>query len=162
MPGAPISRRWRTRLFPYTVSAAVLAAVLAPVSWEPSRDSFPLSSYPMFSEARGGESRIATVVGIDERGQRVILDPRLIGGTDEVILASATVWQAVAGGPESSMRLCDEVARRVAARSRGRHAALTRLEVVVERFDTVAYFQGSDEPLKRQVSAHCPVPREPA
>lgn len=159
MTGTVATLRWlRARVVPYVVMAALLTAVLVPLGWVGSRDSFPLSSYPMFSHTRDRQSPVATVVGIDERGRRVILDPWLIAGSDEVILASATVWRAVRRGQPSSNRLCAEVATRVATDPGRPGASLTRLEVVVEYFDTIAYFNGEREPLERRVSADCTVP----
>lgn len=148
-----------TRVLAYTVGLAALAGVIAPMTWERPRDSFPLSSYPMFSSSRDRESQIATVVGVDFEGERVVLDPWLIGGSDEVILASATVWRAVAGGSESSERLCREVAERLESRSHSAAPVPEWLEVAAERFDTVAYFRGETAPKARDVFARCRVAR---
>lgn len=148
------------RLVAYSVSVALLTMVLVPVTWERPRDSFPLSSYPMFAGARERVSRVATVVGITSEGERVILDPWLIGASDEVILASATVWRAVADRGDSSNRLCREVADRLASRPGRVSPKPQRLEVAVERFDTVTYFRGDTAPLTRDVVARCPLPEE--
>lgn len=135
------------------VGALGLAALVsAPLIIAPRYDSFPLSTYPMFSSDRASTVSLPTVVGI--RGERVVrLSPQIIGGSDEVILAVEAVADAVGAGDEATAVLCEEVARRAAA------VGLDAIEVVTERYDLREYFERSHEPLDRTVHARCESPR---
>jgi hypothetical protein len=116
------------------------------------RDSFPLSTFPMFASRRTSSETVDTAVAVS--GDRVWrLDPERIAATDEVILAAATVSNAIYSG--HGARLCEEIARRVA--SAGPREA-TGVEVVTERYDAVKWFAGERTPLERVVHARCLVP----
>jgi hypothetical protein len=130
----------------------VCLAVVGVVPVALDRDSFPLSTFPMFASRRTSSETVDTAVAVD--GLRVWrLDPERIGATDEVILAGATVSDAVNAGHAD--RLCDDIARRVA--SAGPDEAIA-IEVVTERYDAVEWFGGNRAPLARVVHARCPVP----
>ncbi len=116
-------RRWAIRLLP--VLAAVL--VLLPLLREPTSDTYPLSTYPMFATDRGDIHSIATAVERTEDGYER-LSPKLIAGTDEAVLASVTVKQAVRFG-EADI-LCEEIVERLGADR--------RVEVRTETLDVVA------------------------
>ena len=121
-----------TRLIPAV--AAVL--VLSPVLREPTSDSYPLSTYPMFARDRGNIHSIATVVERTGDGFER-LTPKLISGTDEAVLASVTVSRSVRRG-EAEV-LCGEVLERLGAGH--------RLEVRTETLDVVELsVKGSVEP----------------
>ena len=85
--------------------------ILSPLLRAPGNDTYPLSTYPMFTSDRGPVQDFATVVGIDKAGSVLRLSPDLIAGTDEVMLASVTVERAVALGRVEG--LCEAVAARV-------------------------------------------------
>ena len=127
-------------------AALMVVAVAAPVVRSPSVDSFPLSTYPMFSLARSAETTVSTAVGFDSSGERVILSPRIIGGTAEVIQAAGTVAQAIASG--GTPALCREVLAEAPPE-------VVAVEVVTESYDVVAYFDGNEEPIQRTVHARC-------
>jgi hypothetical protein len=110
------------------------------------RDSFPLSNYPMFASDRPAQASFRTVVGVDASGSPVRLSPADIGGTDQVIQAAATVGRAIADGEAD--QLCAEVADRVGA-------DVVAVEVVTERYDTIAWFDGHETPAERVVHARC-------
>ena len=116
-------RRWITRLIPAV--AAVL--VLSPLFRDPLSDTYPLSTYPMFATDRGSIHSIATVVERTDDGFER-LSSKLISGTDEAVLASVTVSQAVRRG-EADV-LCEEVLERLGAEH--------RVEVRTETLDVVA------------------------
>ena len=99
-------RRWTIRLLP--VFAALL--VLSPLLRDPTSDTYPLSTYPMFATDRGNVHTIATAVERTDDGF-VRLSPKLIAGTDEAVLASVTVTRAVRLG-EADI-LCEEILERV-------------------------------------------------
>lgn len=143
---SPLGRRALLVAIALVVIVGVVPVVL-------DRDSFPLSTYPMFSTRRTGTEPVDTAVASD--GTRTWrLDPRTIGGTDEPVSATVTVTRAIASG--TADQLCGDIARRVAE---GGPSAATTVEVVTERYDAVAWYHGDREPLDRIVRASCPVER---
>ena len=116
-------RRWTIRLLP--VFAAVL--VLSPLIRDPTSDTYPLSTYPMFATDRGHIHSIATAVERTDDGF-ARLSPKLIAGTDEAVLASVIVKQAVRLG-EAEI-LCEEILERLGADR--------QVEVRTETLDVVA------------------------
>ena len=149
MNAAVLRRAWA-----YAFSAAVLLAVAWPLAWDARDDSFPLSTYPMFSGRQSSEANIAHVVGLTEDGERVILPPEAVAN-DEVIQAYETVRQAIAQGAAGSDALCAE-----AAGWAGDHrSSVVSVQVVTDRFDAVAYFDGDREPKESTVHTRCEVAR---
>jgi hypothetical protein len=143
----------RARLVGVTVVVLVAAAVLWPVVRRPPQDSFPLSTYPMFSFQLEPVADVDLVVGLDAEGRDVRLSPESIAGTDEVIQAGAAVAQAVAGRGDDPVSLC----RRVADRLVGDDPVA--VEVRTDRYDAIRWFRGDREPIERTVHARCGVPR---
>ena len=135
--------------------AALLVCVGAVVLWpalQPHRgDGFPLSTYPMFSRDSGSVVAITTVVGVDARGHEHRLDPRVIGGGDEVMLAAEAARIAARDG--SAAEYCTEVADRV------RDPDLVTVEVRTEVRDAVADVDGERPPQDMRVHARCEVGR---
>ena len=129
-------------------SVAMVLVTIWPATTSPPRDSFPLSNYPMFASDRPTTARFDTVVVVGADGSLQRLSPHTIGGTDQVIQAAATVRQAIRAGEADE--LCAEVA--------GRVTAARRVEVVTETYDTVAWFDGDEIPIARDVHAACAVP----
>lgn len=123
----------------------MVLAVAAPVLGSPFRDSFPLSTYPMFSVARPQQATVNSAVGFDTAGDELTLRPIDIGGTREVIQAAATVSRAISRGEAED--LCREVLTNVPT------AAV--IEIVTETYDVIAYFDENEEPLQRIVHARC-------
>ncbi|HEX6312999.1 MAG TPA: hypothetical protein VF152_15400 [Acidimicrobiia bacterium] len=138
-------RGWQSLL-----AAAVVLVVVAPALRPDAPDGYPLSTYPMFAADRGREVDVATAVGLDGDGNVVRLDPETIADTDEVVLAAATVWQAIGAGAEA--RLCAEIADRVAGGS------LAAVEVRGETYDSIRYFDGEESPAEVVTHARCAVP----
>ena len=134
------------------VPVAVAALVLAPAFGDPGSDSYPLSSYPMFSTDRPARADLATVVGVTAAGEAVRLSPELIAGADEPILAAATVSGSIRTG--QSDQLCAEVADRLQA------TGLDVVEAVVrtEHVDVVTHVAEGTDPLAVTIHARCPVP----
>jgi hypothetical protein len=151
-------RSVRGRVAAYVGAVAVLAAMLGPPLRSPPRDSYPLSTYPMFSSDRGRISSVATVVALDRGGAVHRLDPHLVSGADEVMLAVQTAANAVRRGPEASLALCQDVADRVSGAGGGL-GDVTEVVVRVERHDAVAHFTSDPTPLSVVDHADCPVPR---
>jgi len=140
------------------VGCGVTALVLSPLFREPRRDSFPLSTYPMFAD-HPQDPWIFTVLGVDESGAEHRLSPALITGSHEAMQAAETVRLAVSESADTQIRLCANVASRVASAGR---RSLVRLVVVGLQYDPVAYFtEDGDEPRARLEYARCDVPRAP-
>jgi hypothetical protein len=138
----------RARAWTALVAVVVVVGV---VPYAMDRDSFPLSTYPMFAEQRTSAETVDTAVGI--AGDKVLrLGAERIAGADEPILAAATVSAAIANGGADG--LCRDVAARVA--NEGPREA-TIVEVITERYDAVAWFDGDHTPLERVVHARCAV-----
>ena len=134
------------------VTAAVLAALVAPVVVD--RDSFPLSTYPMYSRARGNESTIVTAQGVGADGTPRTLTPWLIGASDDPLVVVGRLRAALSAGRGDAR--CGEIAARVAGRAS--LDDIDTIEIVGERHDTVARTLGTDSLIDRDVRASCEVP----
>ena len=138
------------------MTLALSLAILMPAIRQPEDDSFPFSKYAVFSDDRGRTSTIATAIAVDADGGVLRLSPELISGTDETILATATVRNAVTAGDQALASLCEEIADRVATSARFEEAA--SVQVVTERYDAVYYFTNNRrEPFDRTVYTDCEV-----
>jgi hypothetical protein len=135
------------------VSVVAALLVVQPAFRDPPRDSYPLSNYPMFAQPLAATNNANTVVGITAAGERRPLSPQRIAGTDEVIQAVGHVYDELAAG--NAAELCSDVAGRIAA---GGPADVAVVEVITERQDAVAYFQGARDP-EVTVHASCDVAR---
>ena len=145
------------RFYAYVVSAVLIGAVAYPFAWQSREDSFPLSTYPMFSGRMATpEVSIPYALGIEANGKRHHLQPDLVAN-DEVLQARAVLERAVAGGSAEAGRLCSSIARRVAKRNSLRDVTMVR--VVTGRHDAVAYLTGKDRTGAESVHAMCPVGR---
>ncbi|MEZ5280033.1 MAG: hypothetical protein R2770_06140 [Acidimicrobiales bacterium] len=132
----------------------VLAAVWLPVVRSPPRDSFPLSTYPMFSSLLETVSDVDLVVGVDRSGSEIRLSPQLIAGTDEVIVAGSTVRQAVRAGDTEA--LCALVADRVA---RNGPAEVVSVLVKTDTIDAIEWYAGNRQPRDTVVHSACEIAR---
>ena len=139
----------------YAIAVTVLfgAAVLSPLLRSPPRDSYPLSNYPMFSGRIDEVNDVPTVIGRTPDGERTLLSPLAISGSDEVMQALTDVGNAVRRGTAAAEDFCADVADRVAGKD------LATLEVVTETYNTIDYFRGSETPLDTTLHATCEVPR---
>jgi hypothetical protein len=142
----------RVRLVPVAAFVVAVVAVAAPALRQPSADSYPLSTYPMFSDNQGRSAAVDVAVGVRADGTREALSPQLVTGTPEIVLAVATVSDAVHEGRAEV--LCADVAARVGRSSR---AAVAEVEIATETYDAPGYFAGDRAPLARTVHARCPV-----
>jgi hypothetical protein len=134
----------------------VVVVVVAVVGVFPvlaDRDSFPLSTLPMFSADLPAVQPIDTVVGVRADGSEVALSPARIAGTDIVNQAAAVVSSAITQG--SAAALCTAVAERLPGGAAGLDGVIA-LEVVTERYDALRWFDGDHRPVGRDVHARCP------
>jgi hypothetical protein len=145
--------------------ALVVVLMLAPVVFD--RDSFPLSTYPMYSSARPAVVAIPTAVGIDSSGAEHRLSLRLIGASDDPLIVAGELRTAMADDRADSR--CREIAERVAHSRRAedrsdapaRPSDLVAVEVVMERHDVVAHVTGRPSLRSREVHATCPTGGSP-
>src|SRR5262245_53621142 len=82
-----------TRPFAYAVSAAALAAMLYPALLDPQdprQDSFPLSTYPMFSYRKPRTATVTSALAIDPTGAEQPVPPDLVA-TSETMQAFRTL-----------------------------------------------------------------------
>lgn len=135
------------------ITVGVVVALAAPVVAD--RDSFPLSTYPMYSRARSGESTIVTARGLESDGSSRELTPTLIGDSDDPLIVVGRLRAALSAG-RGGVR-CAEIAERVAGRDA--FDGVDVIEIVSERHDTVARTLGEDSLLEREVRATCEVRR---
>lgn len=148
----------KQRALGLAVCASVTLASLWPAFGDPRDDSFPLSTYPMFTERRG-KPTLHQIVATDESGQLVRVPPRYLGSS-EVLQAKALLDSAARGGPRKRRAFCEAVAERI--RARGEHRSWQELSMVRLRFDPIAYFTTGPEPLEREVLTRCRVGSEGA
>src|SRR3954465_15875441 len=118
------------------ITVVVVLVVVSPALRPSPRDGYPLSDYPMFAADVGGTAVVDTARGLRADGTTVTLSPRLVTGTDEVILAASTVTNAVAGGPDRTLNLCAEIAGRL-GRSR---PDVVQVRIATETLDAVGFF----------------------
>ena len=130
------------------VTVAVLAALIAPVLL--GRDSFPLSTYPMYSQQRGDTVELYTAVGVDPDDEIRRLGLRVIGDSDDPLIVASLIRQAARTGSAALEPLCDDIADRAPE-------DVVRVEVVAERHDVVARTRGNPSLVSRTVLVDCEV-----
>jgi hypothetical protein len=146
-----------SRLLAYGFGLGLVALVAAPGFGDPTWDSFPLSTYPMFARPR----RMPVLYfseGVDAHGTRRRLPPELLAN-QEVMQATVRVRRAVAAGKDASRALCREIAGR--ARRHDEYSDLKEIALVSASFDPVGYFTRSPEPHQRTVHERCSLGAEP-
>ena len=151
MSGDPPRSRRRWAL----ATGAVVVALLVPVVRD--HDSFPLSTYPMYSQARSDRVALPTAVGVDADGGTSRLSLGLIGDSDDPLVVAGELRAAIAR--DAADERCDEIARRVRA-TRATDPAGRRIvavEVVVEHHDVVDQAVADPPPIQREVHARCEV-----
>ena len=138
----------------------MLGLVAYPAFEGPEYDSFPLSSYPMFSEGRPTPDMTLThALGVRPDGTHVPLSPMVASENREVLQSMMTIHHGVFSGPVRAREYCAEVAARVLASDDSELADVTAVELATSRFDAVAYFAEAPEPISREVHVRCEVAR---
>jgi hypothetical protein len=141
--------------YAYGVTAGLVLLMLAPLFRRPPADSFPLSTYPMFSWGRhDARTAVERAIGVDSRGERRPIPPRLVG-SEEVLQAKATLAQSIRQGARAARALCRGVAARVAEDDR--YADVVKVEIRTDTFDAVAFFDGHETPVDSKLHATCKV-----
>ena len=138
--------------------AVILVAVAYPFAWPRHRDSFPISSYPMFSARLVTPTvKLQYAVGTAADGTRHHLAPELVAN-DEVLQARAVLARAVAGGSKATRALCEHIASRVATAG-GEVDRIIEVRIVTGTHDSVEYLTGRDRVGKERLHGRCPVTR---
>ena len=141
--------RERRRAWTAVVLVVALTGVV-PLALD--RDSFPLSTFPMFSADIDSTQSIDTAVGVAADGSALRLEPEVIAATTIVNQAVTVVSDAIASGRAD--RLCGDIAGRVRT---GGPAEAIAVEVVTETYDAPEWFDGNRQPVGRHVHARCGV-----
>lgn len=134
------------------VVGLVLGAVLLPAVR--NRDSFPLSTYPMYARQRDVIAIVPAAIGVDATGVRRRLSMATIARTDDPLIAAASLRNAIGSGTAEA--LCAEIATRAPA-------GIVVVEIVEERVELVKAATSTDASLdpagpERTVHASCEVP----
>lgn len=176
---APVTARDLWALAGYTAFAGVLLAPLRHYVGKPKQvrrakfkqDSFPLSTYPMFSTDRKGRIIVPHVVGLTADGERILLHHRHYG-TGGLNQVRKQIARGVRGGHAAAIaqRYADSLAAerqqgRVNGSSAGairrrREAAVVSVLVVRSRFIFDDYFSAGEHstlPKEETVRARCVV-----
>jgi len=131
--------------------------MLVPALRDPPADSFPLSDYPMFSQERASpEMILEQALAVLPDGRRLPLPSMVSAANHEVLQSMMTIHREVHAGTGRAQAFCRAVARRAALDDEFKRAVA--VELASSRFDAVAYFEGSPEPLDRVVLVRCPMP----
>jgi hypothetical protein len=141
------------RAYAFLVSAVFVIAVMLPVLGDTRSDSFPLSTYPMFSGLRDSTTSIDHVVGVAGDESRTPLPPESVAN-DEVLQALAIIRGAIRQGPEATETLCQKAALWV---YEARWQNIETVEVLTDRFDSLDYFDGDKSPISSVLHARCVV-----
>lgn len=149
MSGAELAPRWVAYLAGLGATAAVLSPLVSGAT-----DSFPISTYPMFARAPGQPTLFAVVATASDGVERS-LPPELVGSS-EVLQAKVLIQRSVQQGPQAMAALCEATAARVAASDKT--GALRFIDIVRRRYDPVAYFVTSVEPIERERIFRCSIP----
>lgn len=144
------------RLRAYLIAAIVLAATAAPALREPQDDSYPFSTYPMFTHRRGRTNRVSAAIAVSAEGSEARVPPAYVANA-ETMQAFYTIARAVAAGGGSARELCRGIAERIRGASDEALSHAVRVLLVSESVDAIDYLAGRAKPFDRRVHASCPV-----
>lgn len=136
------------------MTSAVIGALVAPVLID--ADGFPLSTYPMYSRARGEQVTFATAQAVNDAGLTTTLSLDVIGASDDPLIVAGELRDAIRR--DDAADRCTEIADRAAAWP-GLPDDAVVIEVVTERHDVVDQVLGDVSLLDRTVHARCEVER---
>lgn len=139
-------RRFAVLAFALALALATAAPALR------TRDSFPFSTFPMFSKDHSSrEAVVVQVLAVGADGQRRPLTPGQATGNEAGLQAEAVIRDAIVRGPRAVAALCRAASRR----ARSEAVRFVSLEVATVRFDAVAFFEGERAPRGRRVHGRC-------
>jgi len=148
------------RAWAYAVSVALLALAIWPAFRRPViDDSFPLSTFPMFSASRPRRMTITHVLAVHADGTREPLPPSITSDNPEVLQSMMTIRRAAFAPPDYRAKYCRTVAKRVVDSGNDEWDDVEQLEIATSLYDAVDYFEDGPEPLKRRIRHRCEVHR---
>jgi hypothetical protein len=136
----------------YALGLGLPCLVLSPLLTG-AADSFPLSTYPMFAQARG-QPTLHSMVALGGAHERRLTPPLV--GSKEVLQSKVLIQRSVEGGTESMAELCAAAAARV-AQAPGFEDARS-VAIVARRYDPIGYFVNGPTPLEEQRLFECALP----
>lgn len=145
----------RARLLAYGWGMSLVVLSIWPVFRSPPVDSYPLSTYPMFSQRRG-QPWLHRMLALDDTGNAAPLSPKLIANS-EALQAAATIRRAVDGGKSTLKALCSEAAARVSGDPE--LSRVQRLQIQAIQYDPIEYFVGERVPIAARTLHSCRVRR---
>jgi hypothetical protein len=145
------------RIYAYALSAAVIAATAYPALLDPSEDSFPLSTYPMFSRPKPRTTSVTAAVAVGSGGFERPIPPGYVANS-EAMQALQTIRKSVRAGRESARELCRAIAGRIVAAGDDDFRPAAEVVLVTTRVDSIKYLGGDRTPIGRRVHARCELP----
>jgi hypothetical protein len=133
----------------WAITAAIALAIVSPLARASTWDSFPISSYPMFSRGDLGTRLAIGHVLLFDRGGKSRAAPPALVGTPEPMVAKTVIDRAIVD------KRAGELCARVAANA---PPDVVRIEIVASIYDTQRYFS-DPTPLSREVHASCAASR---
>jgi hypothetical protein len=149
------------RLHAYGLSALLLGVLLSPLRLDPqdpAQDSFPLSTYPMFSYDRGRIASVTIALALGPRGYEAAIPPSFVA-TSETMQALKTIAKSVREGGARAQELCAAIAERVAHSPDPQFRAADEVAFVRNTVDAIDYLTGANTTRSRHIHVRCPVRR---
>jgi len=140
----------------YLFSVVLVVAIFYPLQTQPLRDSFPLSTYPMFTTKRPAYADIDHVVGVAGDDRSEVIRPGLVASS-EVLQTKMVITEALRQGRRGAKQLCEQVSRRVA--DDADLGWVQHIEVRSDRYMVLGYFGSARKPVRSNLRARCEVDR---
>jgi hypothetical protein len=159
--GAPRRPTLAERVSAYALSALALGAVLYPMRFDPQdpeQDSFPLSTYPMFSYDKPRTATVTSAVALGPAGAEQPVPPEFVA-TSEPMQALRTIAKSVRAGRAQSRQLCESIAEHVARSAEPRFAHADAVALITVTVDSIRFLAGDRTPLRRKQHLRCRVRR---
>lgn len=137
--GIEIGRVDRPRVRAWLVAAAVVVAGVYPMAWPQGRDSFPLSSYPMFATVRDDvDVELVIALGTGAEGARPL--PTEATGHRHLTQAVRALSGAVRRGGDHPQRICEEAA----AWAEEHEPDVGQVSIVTASFDALDFLRDGE------------------
>lgn len=144
------------------LSVVLSIAMLYPAFIDVYDDSFPFSTYPMFSDPRLDPGlTLFQALAVFPDGRRKPVSPELATGNEEVIQAMGTIRRETRRGKgrAKGKAFCEQIAARVATSEDPKWQDAVEIELARSQFNTVRYFKEERAPETRKTLRRCPIPR---
>jgi len=162
-PQNPSRARWR-KLYAAVTAVGLCLIVLSPIRKHlpiesAVKDSFPLSTFAMFSSQRPKHEPATYVIALEEDGTRHFVSYRhwATGGWNQGRAQVHRYKKGKGGGPDA---LCARVAASLAKVTRGWPTRAAEVQMVWGKYDVERWFvEDHHLPVKEKTIASCEVPR---